>query len=429
VFFEDGEPMTRLFESSRPSLSRRGTTTAAGLALILVLSAGPGMSPAAAAEKSLSQAHYEKLSAARDLMNGGNYATAVNKLNALLKQVYDDDYSAAVVLQALGYAHLNNDLKPLAIQDFERSLARQALPAAPTRDVQHVLGRLYAEEGRYDKARATLEDWIAARRQDPSAADYISLANVYAQLKDYDKGIAAIKKALAMNAEANESHYRLLVAMQYQSKRYEAATDTLKTMIEHWPGKARYWSQLANIYLQAGDNEKAHSVLKLAYYEDNLDKTSDILSLARLGMTTGVPDQAARVLADALKKNRIDSNEQNWRLLAQAWRQANEMPQAIAALDHVAAFGNEGEVRMRQAELYMNQNSWRQVLAYVNKAIAAGDLGSPGKAYLLKGMAYTRLNDYEQSLAALRQAGQYQDMAGQARQWSQYVEKKKELDS
>ena len=121
--------MTRLFESSRPSLSRRGTTTAAGLALILVLSAGPGMSPAAAAEKSLSQAHYEKLSAARDLMNGGNYATAVNKLNALLKQVYDDDYSAAVVLQALGYAHLNNDLKPLAIQDFERSLR----PTSPTR--------------------------------------------------------------------------------------------------------------------------------------------------------------------------------------------------------------------------------------------------------------------------------------------------------
>ena len=129
------------------------------------------------------------------------------------------------------------------------------------------------------------------------------------------------------------------------------------------------------------------------------------------------------------KKNRIESSEQNWRLLAQAWRQANEVPQAIAALDHVAEFGSEGEIRMRQAELYMNQNSWRQVLAYVNKAIAAGDLDSPGKAYLLKGMAYTRLNDYDQSLAALQQAGQYQDMAGQAQQWSQYVEKKKALDS
>ena len=421
--------MMRPFESSRSPRVRRGATAAAGLVLALALSTAAGTSPVAAAEKSLSQANYEKLSAARDLMNGGDYETAVDKLNALLKQVYGDDYSAAVVLQALGYAHLNNDLKPLAIQDFERSLARQALPAAPTRDVQHVLGRLYAEEGRNDKARNTLEDWIAAKQQDSSAADYISLANVYAQLKDYDKGIAAIEKALAMSSQANESHYQLLVAMQYQSTRYDAATETLKTMIERWPGKTQYWSQLANIYLQAGKNEKAHSVLKLAYYKNRLDKASDVLNLARLGMTTGVPDQAARVLADAMEKNRIESSEQNWRLLAQAWRQANEVPQAIAALDHVAEFGSEGEIRMRQAELYMNQNSWRQVLAYVNKAIAAGDLDSPGKAYLLKGMAYTRLNDYDQSLAALQQAGQYQDIAGQAQQWSQYVEKKKALDS
>ncbi|WP_348760397.1 tetratricopeptide repeat protein [uncultured Salinisphaera sp.] len=398
-------------------------------ALLMGLSLLVGAPKALAAEKSLSQANYEKLSEARDLMNGGNYGQAVNKLNDLLKKVYGDDYASAVVLQALGYAHLNNDLKPLAIQDFERSLSRKALPSQPTLEVQHLLGRLYAEEGHNDKARATLEDWIASKQKDPSADDYISLANVYAQLADYDKGIAALDEAMQMSDEVQESHYQLLVAMQYQSKRYQAATGTLKKMIERWPDNTRYWSQLANIYLQAGEDKKAHSVLKLAFYDDRLEKETDILNLARLGMSTGVPDQAARVLETALDQDTIKSSEQTWRLVAQAWRQANEIPQAVAALDHVAEFGHVGEIRLRQAELYMNHNDWEQVLAYVNKAISAGNLDSPGKAYLLKGMAYTRLNAYDQSLAALEQARQYPDMAPQAAQWSQYVARRKELNS
>ena len=74
--------MMRPFESSRSPRVRRGATAAAGLVLALALSTAAGTSPVAAAEKSLSQANYEKLSAARDLMNGGDYETAVDKLNA-----------------------------------------------------------------------------------------------------------------------------------------------------------------------------------------------------------------------------------------------------------------------------------------------------------------------------------------------------------
>ena len=55
-------------------------------ALLMGLSLLVGAPKALAAEKSLSQANYEKLSEARDLMNGGNYGQAVNKLNDLLKK-------------------------------------------------------------------------------------------------------------------------------------------------------------------------------------------------------------------------------------------------------------------------------------------------------------------------------------------------------
>lgn len=400
------------------------------IALMALAIAGSAVAmPAAAADQQLSASDYEELSAARDLMDQGKYARALRNLQSLLDDVEGIAYDEAIVLQTMGYAHLNNSQRASAIQDFKRALDRDALPAEPRHDVQRVLGRLYAADKQYDKARKILEEWLAQTSKDAGVEDYVALADVYAQLKDYDDGIGAIRKVIALNAKPERSHFQLLIAMLFQSKRYDEAAQTLEKMIGIWSQEEKYWTQLANTYLHQNEDRKAHTTLKLAYHKGLLDSQSELLNLVQIGMSVGLPDHAARVLSKGLENGTIDATRKHWQLLASAWTQAKETENAVQAYDRVAQFGSPGKYRLRQAELYMRENNWRKVLEYVKQAINSEGLDTPGKAYLLRGMAHTRLQEYGEGLAALNQARKYDNTAGQAGRWVKYVHRRQKLES
>lgn len=378
-------------------------------------------------EQELSRSTYDKLSAARKLMQAKQNNQAARDLEALAKNVKDNNYEQAVVLQTLGYAYLDDGDQSSAINAFARSLAQNALPKKTRLEVQYALGQLYAVDGQYEKARDTLSAWI--KESKPEARDYVLMANIYAQLNEYGSGIDAIKKALRLGTKPNETHYELLIAMLFQSERYKEGANVLEDMVQIWPDKKQYWTQLADIYLNQNEETKAHSTLQLAYRKGLLRTQSELLMLARLGISAGVPDHAARVIQDGLNHSKIVSTEEHWKLLATAWTRAKEVDKAIDAYSKASEFGNAGEYRLRQAELYMQESDWNNVLTFADKALTSGNLKTPGRAYLLRGMAHIQLQQYSQSLDALQKARKYNETAGPAAQWAEYVQRRQKVQS
>ena len=371
----------------------------------------------------LQRSTYNKVEAAHKLMEQGRYDQALRDMRALLQDT-KRDYDRAVILQTMAYAHVDENDYPAAIDAFERAIALDSMPPAPTGQLRRALGRLYAATDQHAKARDMLEAWIAGNDQ-ADAADYAALASVYSQLKAYGKGIDAIRKAIRLQATPPQSHYQLLIAMCFESGRYAEAAEVLETLVRRWPDEKRYWTQLANVYINLDEHTKAHATLKLAYRKNLLASESELLNLVRVGMLAGVPDQAARVLDAELESGRIESNRENWALLAQAWSRARETDEAIRAYGKAAEYADDGRYQLRQAQLHMREGNWAAAAETAQAALERGGLESPGQADLLLGMARVRQERYEEALQAFGRAQRHDETANEAGKWARYAERRR----
>ncbi|MDZ7787217.1 MAG: tetratricopeptide repeat protein [Halofilum sp. (in: g-proteobacteria)] len=241
----------------------------------------------------LSRSTHKELNEARDLMDKDKHDAALAKLNELLDKIGDREYEKALTLQSLGYAYIGMDEDRQAIDAFERALELDALPDSPRVRLQNMLARLYARTEQYAKAYGYLQDWFAEIEK-PEADDYALKANILVQLERNKEGIQAIRKAIEMSDRPREQYYQILVSLQFAAERYAEAAKTLEDILENWPQKARYWRQLASVYLNLERNEDAHAVLKLAYRKGLLEEGDQIVRLARLGLSIDVPTERRR---------------------------------------------------------------------------------------------------------------------------------------
>jgi len=376
----------------------------------------------------LSRSTYNALNEARDLMDEGDNREALAKLEDLLGEVDRRSYEKALTLQALGYAYIRLDRDREAIDAFERSLALDALPDTPRANLQNKLVRLYARTEQYTKAYDRLGEWFS-QLEEPEPDDYALKANILAQLDRSSEGIEAIERAIALSDRPREQYYQLLVSLEFGAERYTDAADTLQTMVSTWPHKKQYWKQLSSIFLNLERNEDAHAVLKLAYRKGLLDQESEIIQLARVGLSIGVPASAAELVQNEIERGRVEDNEEHWELVANAWSRAKEWDKAITAYAQAAEYGNAGEYHMRRARMFTYQDDWQGAIEAARAALADGDLESPGEAHILIGRGHLERAEHEAAMAAFEAAQEFNETADQARQWRSYAERQKEYSA
>ena len=373
----------------------------------------------------LAQSTYDTLTDAREQMGEDRYDDALQAMRELLSELEDRDYDRAVTLQTMAYAHLGKNDYGAAIESFREALALEILPEEPQQQVLRTLASLYAGEERLREARDTLRRWFEGA-DSPGADDYALLGNIHAQLEEYGAGIEALRKAIELEDQANESYYQLLLALYFEAGRYSEAASTLERMVRLWPDKVNYWQQLASIYINLDRHEEAHAILRVAHRRGLLEEEDELMNLVRLAFSIELPDHAARVLEDEMAAGRIPETARNLEMLAEAWASARERDKAIATYQRLAEMTGSGKYELRQARLYMEDNAWAEVARSAEAALNRGGLDSPGRAWMLLGMAHVERENFDQGLEAMRRAADYGDTAQRARQWIAHVERRQE---
>lgn len=373
----------------------------------------------------LAQSTYNTLTDAREQMSEERYDEALRTMRALLAELEERDYDRAVTLQTMAYAHLGKNDYDAAIESFREALALDVLPEEAQLQVLRSLASLYAGEERLREARDTLLRWFE-RADSPGADDYALLGNIHARLEEYGAGIAALRKAIELEDTPKEPYYQLLLALCFEAGRYSEAAGTLERMVRFWPDKVTYWQQLASIYINLDRHEEAHAILRVAHRRGLLEEEDELMNLVRLAFSIDLPDHAARVLEEEMAAGRIPETERNLQMLAEAWASARERDKAIATYQRLAEMTGNGEYDLRQARLYMADNAWAEVVRSAQAALNRGGLESPGRAWMLLGMAHIEQENLDQGLEAMRRAAEYGDTAQRARQWIAHVESRRE---
>jgi tetratricopeptide (TPR) repeat protein len=141
------------------------------------------------------------------------------------------------------------------------------------------------------------------------------------------------------------------------------------------------------------------------------------MNLVSLYLHRGVPVKAARVLEKGLKSGAIKRSEQTLTMLGDSWMRAREFELAARPLGEAAQVAKKGDLWVRVAQIYMEQEQWGQAVSAMEKAISKGNLTSPGNAHLFLGICHFNSGKYAKAQKAFQNALKQKSSRRSAEQW------------
>jgi len=253
-------------------------------------------------------------------------------------------------------------------------------------------------------------------------------ASANVELENYNAALTALDQAIALEAEPRENWYQMKLGINFELDDLHAASRTLETMINFWPDKENYWKQLSSVYLNLKDENKALSVLNLAYRNNMLDTSQEILQLSSLYQLRDVPYEAANILEKGINDGIVESNKKYWQQTGNAWYQARELDKALSAFEKAGEYADDGSIDLRRAYILIDIQEWEQAKNALTRAIDKGGLkdSDTGNAYLLIGMAEMSLESFDAADAAFNNALRYQSSRSGAQQWKEQVQQRRQ---
>jgi tetratricopeptide (TPR) repeat protein len=368
----------------------------------------------------VSERTYKRLDVIHNLMADDKYVEAKQRLEQLQQSTKNNHYESALVLQTYAYLYAAKDDYQNAIIALEKCLSLDAMPDAQTHKIHLNLIQLYVGTEKYKKAINTFEKYLIEVKS-PSAYAHGIGGIAYAQLNNYPKAIKHLKIAIANSKKPEESWFQMLLSIYYDRKEYAAAAEVLENLIVLYPDKKEYWKQLSGVRYQLHDDDKALSVLQLAYLKGLLQEENELINLAKFYAFQGMPYKGALVIETGINYKIIKPENNILQLLAECYLRANELGKAIMALTKAAEASNDANLYIKLAHLHYETEDWPATTETIKKALEIGKVENLGTVYLLQGIAFYEQGKFEQAITALDNAKKYQNTSSTAEQWLAYV--------
>lgn len=366
---------------------------------------------------------YQPLSEAQACAEMQDFECAQRLLERVRQMEDKNSYETAVMWQFFAFIYFEQDNTQGAMTAYENLLMQPNLPLGLEQDSAYTLAQLYMQEERYEESLTMLDRWFSIS-ESPGADAYAFRAQVYYQMQRYEDGIGPITTAIDIarerGREVQESWYQLLYVFHFEMENYPKVIETLHIMLPQWP-KKDYLVQLAGMYGQEGEEQNQLALFETAYEMGWLDRGNEYTSLASMLLGADVPYQAARVLEEGFENNLIEETEQNWRMLATAWQQAQNDEEALEPLTEAARLSDEGDLYHRLALSYANLARWQECVDGAREALDR-DLERTDDVQLTLGNCLVELEEYDAARTAFRAASRDERSRRTAQQWITYID-------
>lgn len=395
-------------------------TTASGQALAQESECGKNRDKKASA---LDEPTYKKLNSIYEDVGEELYDVAYEKLTAMIKRARGD-YLKSTLYQMIAQVEWARENYGPALTNFELAVEIDALPNNIHFSLMYQIAQLYYMQERYDEALDKLALWMCkVPPEKVTDLSWVLKASIYAQKKDWENVVTAIDTAISMSEAPKEAWYQLKLASHFELEQFPKAAQTLETMIQSWPDKKDYWVQLSQIYFKLKKDDKALSVIVLAYRRDMLDKQVDILYLFNLYSNREVPFKAAQVLQKGIEDGIVEADKKHWAMVASTWYSADEMESALYAFEQAGKASSDGDIDLRRGYILVDLERWDLAIEALEAALEKGGFNDrkTGEAYVLLGMSYFSLENYSKAGTAWGRAGKYPKSKKPAQQWMNHM--------
>lgn len=302
---------------------------------------------------------------------------------------------------------------------LEKALAEEGLPLEDQAQARFQIAQLYLAEESWTDVVSNLEKWFEIVEK-PNSAAYYLLAIAHYQLEDLDAALVPAQKAIDIAEEPQEGWLQLLLALRLTRKEYQQSVPLLEELVRLYPKKT-YWIQLSTVHGALGNYSEALVPLQLAYTQGLLTEGAELRRLAELMLFLDLPFRAAEVLSKGLGENRIEPDTRVYELLSNSRIAAREYEEAVGPLGRAAELAENGDLYVRLAQVHLQREKWAEAVEALVNAIDKGELGNPGDARLLMGIAIYSQKQPRQALRWFREARDHTETRDEAKVWLQHI--------
>lgn len=372
----------------------------------------------------LDEVMWKQLNNVYEQVGEERYDDAYAGLQRLLARTGRDAYLQAILNQALAQVEWSRGNYDPALGYFEAAVELDALPDEAHYGLMYQIAQLYFMKERLDEALEKLELWFCkVPPEKVTSSAYVLKASIFAQKSNFPAMLEAIETAIAMDPAPKENWYVMKLAAHYELEQYPQAAETLELLISKWPDKKLYWTQLSQIYYRLKRDDRALAVLVLAYRRGMLDKQGDLTWLSSMYSNAELPYKAAEVLEQGIRDGIVQGDKNHWTMVADAWYAAEELEKSLGAYERAGQAAEDGGVDLRRAYILVDMERWSAALEALDRALEKGGLDErrTGEAYLMRGMAYFNLEQFDSASADWGRAARYETSKKAARQWIDHL--------
>jgi tetratricopeptide (TPR) repeat protein len=431
---------------------KRPTSLFLGLAVAATLLLGPARVRAADDDSStngkeaptLSDAAGDGLAKLEPLLTAKNWEGAISLVQGLIQAAPPDSYDLTILNRTMAQILTQKGDYPAAVGPLETALAisdkHHYFTVREETDILYFLSQLYyqqadsyktdreAEVAAYAKAIGYIERWftIAPKPTEDNSLYYAQLLYADAVAKDpqhpdaelIKKSREQVEKTLLMSVHPKDTLYVFLLATLQQESNYARAAEVLELLLSHNPNSRSYWQDLDMFYMALAQDPKDKDEKKIRMYNIRaintieraqalgfMKTTRDNYTLFTLYYNIGQYGMAADLLYAGLKAGTIDSDLQNWLLLAASYQQINQDFTAIDVLKEAAnRFPKNGELEFKIAQIYQQLDNNQEAFNYAKAGVDRGGLAKPQQTFMFEAYVAYELAQYDEAKAAIDKA-------------------------
>ena len=336
-------------------------------------------------------------------------------------------YDKAVIARTYGFFLYQQERFDEAIEKLQVSYDEKALPLAESTSLVQALSQLYATQGKTDKAKELLLNFIAIAEKSPKPVPgmntvYALTALIYATDKDFDTAYKYINIAIELSTSFKEDWYQLKFAIEYNKEDFIAAEGSAKALLFNKPDKKRYYIQLSAIYNILEKYDLSLATMEVSYMKGMLEKPEEFTNLASFYLYKQNPVMSANVLEKAIANENILFTTANAKLLADSWLYAKERSRSLDVLkDSLIDSPNDIKLAKQYVDIAFSAFKWNEVISGIER-VKRLNISDNGKYQLMQGIAYFELNKIQEAQESFTNASKSEKYADSGVAWLEYLQ-------
>ncbi len=291
-----------------------------------------------------------------DAYNKDDFAAARAQADEIIAAPEATAYDKAFAAQIASQATYNDDDTPGTLAYIDQALTANALDNNSHYQLMYMKAGLQLQEDQFAEGLATLDQYFAeTKSQKP---DEIALkGQALYQAERYAEAIPVLKQAIELSGEPKDNWQQLLMASYAAAGQAGEATQMAEQIAARAPDDKKAQMNLANVYLQADQYDKAAAVLEKLRASGQMTEERDYRQLyTTYANMDGKEKEVIDVINDGLQKNVLKPDHQIYLALAQSYYYSDQIQPAIDAWQKAAPLSQDGETYLNLARVLWQED-------------------------------------------------------------------------